>query len=80
MRAKPSLRAAGGSPSRAANDADVAAGHEVPARAAQHDHAQAVVGGDRRRVRDERIDHRVVEDVELVRAIERQRRDRDRRG
>ena len=37
---------------------DVAAGHEVPPRAAQHDDAQAVVAGDRRRVRDEGLDHR----------------------
>ena len=35
----------------------------------------AVVAGDRRRVRDQRVDHRGVERVERVRAIERQRRD-----
>jgi hypothetical protein len=55
---------------------DVAAGHEMPAGPAQHDDAQAVVGGDARRVSDERIDHRGIERVERVGPIERQRRDR----
>ena len=44
-------------------------------RAAEHDHAQAGVGGTLGGARDERIDHREIERVERVRTIQRQRRD-----
>jgi hypothetical protein len=54
---------------------DVAARHEVLAGALHDDDTQRVVGGELRRARDQRVDHRVVERVERAGPIERQRRD-----
>jgi hypothetical protein len=52
----------------------IASGHEVLSCAAQDDDPQRVVGGDFRRARDERVDHREVERIENLRPVERKRR------
>ena len=74
-RKTPSLRTAGGSPRRSANERMSPPAMKWLARAAQHDDPQGVVRRHRGRMRDERVDHRGIERVERVRPIERQRRD-----
>ena len=54
---------------------DVAAGHEVLARALDDDATQTRISRQRGSVRDERVHHRWVERVERGRTIERQRGD-----
>ncbi len=56
--------------------ADVAAGHEVPAGTADDDDADRRIGGQRRGLRNQRVDHREIEGVERGRTVQRQRGDR----
>ena len=65
----------GGTVRFARERADVASGHEVAAGTADHEHANRVVTGDRGGRRNQRVDHREVEDVERRGTVEGQRRD-----
>ena len=75
MRLNRAVRSDGFALEHAGERPDVAAGHEVLARAADHDDAQSVVGSDVRSGVDQRIHERRVERVERLGTIERKRRD-----
>ncbi len=74
-RRKSASRCAGGLARSAGERAQIAAGHEVAARAAQHDDAQRGIGRDVGGGVDQRVHQREVERVERVGPVERQRRD-----